>query len=65
MLDFVVFREGRIPVLCLALSPQPALEVLRHWSLTGGWHDEETAALKEVIDTCLLATLTTSQYGKR
>ena len=48
----------------LRFRPQAALEVLRHWSIVSGWHEEDSTHNKEVVETCLLASLTTSQHSK-
>ena len=49
---------------------QSSVELLRQWCSMGGWHDEGTtvggggADFKSVVDTQLLACITTSPYQK-
>ena len=48
---------------------QSAVELMRQWCSMGGWHDEEASAgrttgFKSIVDTQLLACITTSPYQK-
>lgn len=47
-----------------AFDAQAAVEVLRQWTICGGWHDEESSRTKDVVDTCLLGCVTTSAHAK-
>jgi len=54
---------------CDVFGTQSAIELLRQWCSMGGWHDDEAAPgkatrFKSIVDTQLLACVTTSQYHK-
>ncbi|GFH30704.1 uncharacterized protein HaLaN_29603, partial [Haematococcus lacustris] len=43
---------------------QSALELLRQWCATGGWHDETSGAFKHVVDSQLVGAASASPYAK-
>ena len=45
-------------------TPQSALELLRQWCSQGGWHDEQSVAFKQVVDTQMLGCMTITAYQK-